>query len=166
MNLDFIIVRWDGKLFPELSGQGKVDCIPIIVTAPNLEQLLGVRQIPSGIGIEITSAVFDTLEKWPLLDKVQEFVFGTTSSNTSRLNGVCTLLKQRLEKDVLHFACRHQILELILQVTVIEAKLYVSSGSDIAVFKRFKNAWKNINTQNILIWKSYEKLKKTLSPVR
>lgn len=141
LNVDFAIVYWDGKILSDFGGHEKVDRLPIIVTGTNFEQLLGVPQIPSGTVLEMSSAIFDTLEKWSLLDKVQGFVFDTTSSNTGRLNGACALLEQRLERNVLHLACRHHIFELILQAAIVESKLQISSGPDIAVFKRFKNAW-------------------------
>jgi len=166
LNVDFAIVHWDGKILSDFGGHGKVDRLPIIVTGPNFEQLLGVPQIPSGTGLEMSSAIFDTLEKWSLLDKVQGFVFDTTSSNTGRFNGACALLEQRLERDVLHLACRHHIFELILQAAIVESKLHISSGPDIAVFKRFKNAWNGIDTKNIFVWSSNEMLKNILSPVR
>lgn len=70
--------------------------------------------MPSGTGHEISSAVFDTLQKWSLIDKVQAFVFDTTASNTERLNGACVLLEQSLEREILFLACRHHIFELII----------------------------------------------------
>lgn len=165
MNIDFTIVHWDGKILSDFGGHGKIDCLPIIVTGPNFEQLLGVPQIPSCTRLEMSSAIFDILEKWSLLDKVQGFVFDTTSSNTGRLNGACALLEQRLDRDVLHLACRHHIFELILQAAIVDSKLHISCAPDIAVFKRFKNAWNGINTKNISVWSSNEKLKNILSPV-
>lgn len=86
LNVDFVIVHWDTKLLPGLTNQEKVDRLPVIVSTPNGEQLLGVPEIPSGTGSEISSAVYDSLEKWSLLDKVQGFVFDTTASNTGRLH--------------------------------------------------------------------------------
>ncbi|KAL4141875.1 hypothetical protein QTP88_004430 [Uroleucon formosanum] len=84
LNVDFSIIHWDGKVLSDSTGPGKVDRLPIIVTGPNFEQLLGVPQIPSGTGLEMSSAIFDTLEKWSLLDKVQGFKFDMTSSNTGQ----------------------------------------------------------------------------------
>lgn len=89
-------------------------------TAPNLERLLGVPQLPSGIGVEMSSIVFDNLEKWSLLDKVKGFVFDKIASNTGRLNGACTLLGQRLSRKVLYLAFRHHIFEFILQAAMDE----------------------------------------------
>ncbi|XP_025405167.1 uncharacterized protein LOC112679535 [Sipha flava] len=127
LNIDFVIVHWDTKLLPNLSGQEKVDRLPVIASSPNVEQLLGVPQIPSGTGSEISSAVYDSLEKWLLLDKVQDFVFDTTASNTGRLNGASTLLEQRLSRDILFLACRHHVSELIMQAAFNEAKLHIIS---------------------------------------
>lgn len=67
-NVDFAILHWDGKILSDFGGHGKVDHLPIVVTGPNFEKLLGVPQIPSGTGLEMSSAIFDTLEKWSLLD--------------------------------------------------------------------------------------------------
>jgi hypothetical protein len=69
-NVEFVVVHWDTKLLPDVSGQEKVDRLPVIVTAPGVEQLLGVPQLTSSSGGEISSAVFDSLEKWSLLEKV------------------------------------------------------------------------------------------------
>lgn len=111
---------------------------------------MGVPHIPSGSGKEISNAVFDTLEKWGLLDKVVAFVFDTTSSNTGRLNGACTLLEMKLGRNILFLACRHHIFELVLQAAIFSVKLYSSTGPDIPLFKKFKASFPNINTLNIL----------------
>jgi len=166
LNVDFVIVHWDTKLLPGLTNQEKVDRLPVIVSTPNGEQLLGVPEIPSGTGSEISSAVYDCLEKWYLLDKVQGFVFDTTASNTGRLNGASTLLEQKLNRDIIYFACRHHVSELIIQAAFNEAKLYVSSGPIIPIFKRFQNAWKEIDKTKILVWNTNKNLKKIISPIR
>lgn len=70
--------------------------------------------------------------------------FDTTASNTGSRNGACILLEQKLEKDLLWLACRHHIFEIMLEAVVLQA-LDPSSGPEIAIFKRFKNNWSNIN---------------------
>jgi len=106
---------------------------------------LGVFHLSSGIGSEICSAVYDELENWGLLEKIQGFVFDTIASNAGRLNGACVLLEQKIGKNVLFLTYRHHIFEIILQAVFIEAKFAPSSGPDIPLFKRFVNNWKNIN---------------------
>lgn len=73
-------------IISDFGGKEKFSCLSIIVTLLNFEQLLDSPRIPSNTGLEMSSAIFDNLEKWSLIDKVQGFVFDTTSSNTGRLN--------------------------------------------------------------------------------
>ncbi|KAF2897735.1 hypothetical protein ILUMI_08441 [Ignelater luminosus] len=135
LNVDFAVVHWDTKLLPSVTGIEKQDRWPVIVKMLLTEQLLGVPLIPSGSGKKISNAVFNTLEKWGLVDKVQAFVFDT-SSNTGRFNGACTLLEMKLGRNILFLACRHPIFELVLQAASV--KLYSSSAPDIPLFKNSK----------------------------
>lgn len=49
-----------------------------------------------------------------------------------------------MEKDVLWLACRHHIMEIMLEAVVTQA-LGPSSGPEILIFKRFRTFWPNIN---------------------
>jgi len=75
--------------------------------------------------------VHNTLQKWCLEDKIQAFVFDTTASNSDRLNRLCVLLEQLLNRNILFFACRHHIFENVLQVIFVYTKLTVISGPEI-----------------------------------
>ena len=66
--------------------------------------------------------------------------FNTTAANTGPRNGACILLEQKFGKDMLWLACRHHILEIILEVLVLLC-LGPSSGPDIPLFKRFQKSW-------------------------
>jgi hypothetical protein len=57
-----------------------VDRLAVIAKGTNFQQLLGVPEVLAEARLEISSAVFDTLESWSLLDKTQAFVFDTTDS--------------------------------------------------------------------------------------
>ncbi|KAF2902851.1 hypothetical protein ILUMI_03334, partial [Ignelater luminosus] len=127
LNVDFAVVHWDTKLLPSVTGIEKQGRLPIIVKTLLTEQLLEVPLIPSGSGKEISNAVFNTLEKWDLVDNVQAFVFDTTSSNTDRFNGACTLLEMKLGRNILFLACRHHIFELVFQAAMSSVKLYSSN---------------------------------------
>jgi hypothetical protein len=131
--------------------------LAIIATSMNVEQLLEVPKISSGTGYEISSAVFGTLHMWSLLEQVQEFVFDTIASNTGRLNGTCTLLEKSLDREILFLGCQHHIFELVLQGVFIEVKLFTMTGLDILLFKRFQNAWENIDKSKIstLVYDTY-----------
>ncbi|KAL4091540.1 hypothetical protein QTP88_026214 [Uroleucon formosanum] len=152
LNLNYGIVHWDSKILPTLVGKDKCDRLPVVITALKTEQLLGVPHLSRGTGNEICSAVYDELENWGLLEKIQGFVFDTTASNLGRLNGACVLLEQKLGRNVLFLACRHHIFEITLQAVFIEAKFAPSSGPDIPLFKRFIDNWKNINKNEYSVW--------------
>lgn len=165
LHLNFVVVHWDSKILPNLIGTENVDRLPVIITAPNIEQLLGVPHLSSGTGKEISSAVYDTLKDWTMLEKVQAFVFDTTASNSGRLNGSCVLLEQMLNRPILFFACRHHILEIISQSVFSYTKLTAMSGPEISIFKRFKNKWNQIDQTKFSTWVSDTGVKKILHRV-
>jgi len=43
-----LVVHWDGKLLPDITGKETVDMLPVIVSGFEREQLLGVRKSTSG----------------------------------------------------------------------------------------------------------------------
>lgn len=135
-----LIVHWDGKMLPELTGKGSVDRLPILVSGLGVDQLLGVPKLPEGTGEAIASAVFDELENWAVSNRVKAMCFDTTSSNSGHKIGACVKLETKLGRHLLPFACRHHIFELILGACVI---LYLgpTSGPDMAIFKRFQAHW-------------------------
>jgi hypothetical protein len=142
-----LVVHWDGKLLPDLCGKELVDRLPVIVSGVGVNQLLGVPKLGSGTGEAQASAVAQLLSEWGLVDRVGGMCFDTTASNTGRRNGACVLLEQKLDKDMLHFACRHHIFEVVLG-GVFKESLGMSSGPDIAIFKRFQQNWQFIDQRN------------------
>lgn len=60
-------------------------------------------------------------------------------------SGVCTILKKKLGHDVLYFACRHHILEIILR-NVTEIAWPVTNSPNVPIFKRLKDNWAKIDT--------------------
>ena len=139
-----LIVHWDGKLLPDHDKQ-KVDRLPVIVTDPRgTPKLLGVPKLPAGTGQATANAVVQCLEDWKLSDKVVGMSFDTTSSNTGSALGACTILQQKLGRPLLHFACRHHILELVAEAAFTTC-FGPSAGPDIAIFKRFQSGWNFID---------------------
>lgn len=99
--------------------------------------------------------VYDLLQDWDLVDKVQAFVFDTTSSNTGHLNGACVLLEQLLNHDIMYFACQHHIFDKVFQGVFAHVNVTVINGPEIPLFKRFQNYWKNINTNKFRIYSTF-----------
>ena len=60
------------------------------------------------------------------------------------MDGACILLEQKMGKDLLWFACRHHILEIVLEAVVLHA-LGPSKGPDILIFKRFQSQWQFVD---------------------
>ena len=137
-------VHWDGKLMQDLISHKHVDRLPILVSGNGVSQLLRVEKIPNGTGREQSNAVVNALEDWNLSDKVVSMVFDTTASNTGRLNGACTHIEKMLEKNLLYFACRHHVMELVAKAAF--TTLFKSTrGPDEVLFKRFQAKWETID---------------------
>lgn len=147
-NTETITVHVDTKLLQHISGK-PVERLAVIATGTNTEQLLGVPDLPSATGTEIASAIYETLENWNLIENVQAFGFDTTASNTGRIKGACTLLEQKLERNVLFFGCHHHIFGIILAAVFAKSK-FITLGPDIPLFKRFRNDWSKINVKNFV----------------
>lgn len=107
------------------------------------DQLLGIPKLATATGSSIAEAVYDLSDEWITLQSYIGMCFDTTSVNTGRLNGACTLLEQKLGRSLLYLACRHHIFEL--PVAAIFNSMYgPSNGPTIALFDRFKKSWKDI----------------------
>jgi hypothetical protein len=131
-------------MLPDLTGKELVDRLPVIVSGAGVDQLLRVPKLNAGTGEAQASAVARVIEEWGLVDHISTMCFDTTASNSGRRNGACVLLEQKLNKDMLHLACRHHIFEIVL-ASVFERSMGQSSGPDVAIFKRFQHAWQFIN---------------------
>ncbi|XP_050521259.1 uncharacterized protein LOC126894353 [Daktulosphaira vitifoliae] len=129
----------------EALGQKSVDRLPIITLCNGESQLLGVPAIDTGTGVDQPDAVFHLFIDWCITENAQAFCCDTTASNMGKLKGTCVLLENYLELNILYLPCRHHIYELILKC-VFEVKLYLTSGPDVPIFKRFQQNWRNIDT--------------------
>ncbi|KAL4141447.1 hypothetical protein QTP88_004085 [Uroleucon formosanum] len=145
-NEETVVVHWDGKLLPALTGKGLVDRLLIVASVNGHEQLLGVPALNTGTGSDQANAVYQTLVEWCLTENVQAFCSDTTVSNTGRLNGACVLLEQLLEREIVYLPCRHHIYEIVLK-SVFDLKLSGTSGPDMAIFKSFQLAWITMDTK-------------------
>ncbi|KAL1454591.1 hypothetical protein WDU94_010811 [Cyamophila willieti] len=116
----------------------------VLITYGENDQLLGVPLADSSTGEEQALAVYECLQEWGLTNCVKAMCFDTTASNTGRLNGACTILEQMLDKELLYFACRHHILEVVLR-GVFEVKLGSTTGPHPDLFKKIEKAWPNID---------------------
>jgi len=137
-----LTIHWDGKIIEDISGHETVDRLPILVSDKSVDQLLAIPKLISGTGRSISSAVYETTSSWGLLVKIKCMSFDTTAVNTGLRNGACILLEQ--DKDVLWLACRHHIMEIMLEAVVVHA-IGCSSGPDTLLFKK---SWNTIQSEH------------------
>jgi hypothetical protein len=139
-----LTIHWDGKLLEDISGREVVDRLPILVSGEGVLQLLAVPKLPSGTGEASASAVYEASVSWGLCDKIKCMSFDTTAANTGLRNGACTLLEQKMGRDMLWLPCRHHILEIVLEAVVTHS-LGQSQAPEILLFKRLKKTWNSID---------------------
>jgi hypothetical protein len=138
-----MVLHWDGKLMEDISGEQKVDRLPIVISASGVEKLLCIPKLASGTGQAMADAIFKVVSDWGVTDNIKAFSFDTTASNTGKKNGACVLLERLLQREVLHLACRHHIHEILLQ-EAFRITLGPSTSPQILLFKRFQVYWCNI----------------------
>lgn len=159
-----LTIHWDGKLLEDISNKEIVDRLPVLVSGVSVDQLLGVPKLSSGTGEASAAAVYEAVIAWNISDQVKCMCFDTTSVNSGPRNGACILLEQKLDKDMLWCACRHHILEIMLEAVVI-LSLGPSQGPDIMIFKRFQTKWEFIDRSNYDTATSDEKLLGAVSSI-
>ena len=91
-----------------------IDLLPVIISGVKVNQLVGVAKITSSTGDAQATAVFDLLKDWKPVDRTVSMCFDATASNNGIYNGDSILLEKKLGKKLLHMACRHHILYLVL----------------------------------------------------
>lgn len=144
MPLDNIVFHWDGKMMNDFLNREQSDRIAVIVTNNDFEKLLGVPELENSSGETLANALFDVLEDWQLGEKIKAFCCDSAATNLGPMNGAAVLLEQMLRRDILYLPCRHHVRELILRAAW-EKKFPGTVGPDVALFKRFKIAWNNID---------------------
>ena len=141
-----LVVHIDGKLLPAIDGKPeKEDRVAVVVTGINGEKLLGIPKIAQGTGEQIAAVTYTTLLEWDLHNQVAGISFDTTASNTGLSNGSCMLLEQKLQKELLWFACRHHVLELICGAAFKAVFGPTTAGPNVPLFRRFQEFWPAID---------------------
>lgn len=145
-----LVVHWDGKRMKDATNEDVakrnkfIERLPIVVTGLCIEKILGIAKLAAGSGEEQAEATIQCLTLWGVSDDVIGMCFDTTSSNTGTKKGACILLEQKIGRNLLHFACRHHIFELVIG-GVFEELMGPSRGPNISLFERFQQKWSNID---------------------
>ena len=110
-----IQLHWDAKKLPDIGeGRERVERLVIHITGGGKENLLEAANIPQATKRHIAEAVIRAVSEAGLEARVQGIVFDTTASNTGIKEGSCIKIQESLGRNLLWFACRHHILEVVI----------------------------------------------------
>ena len=107
--------------------------------------MLGIPRIAQGTGEKNAAVTYTTFLEWDLYNQVAGISFDTTASNTGLSDGSCMLLEQKLQKELLWFACRHHVLELICGAAFKAVFGPTTAGPNVPLFRRFQEFWPAID---------------------
>lgn len=141
--LPYLIVHWDGKIIPDRFSFKKIDRLPILVSVDNIVKIIDVPGLENQTGLALANSIYRALSNWGLVDLVQAVCVDTTNANLGRKGGAAAILEQMIDRDLLHIACRHHVLEIILGAAFLE-KFPGTNGPNNALFMRFRSEWNNI----------------------
>ncbi|XP_057328584.1 uncharacterized protein LOC130669614 [Microplitis mediator] len=160
-----LTLHWDGKLLSTNSSTSKVEKLPILVTGINTEMLLDAPILYESTGVEHAEMIHEVLLQWNVQDKIKALCSDTPSVNTGCMNGTCTLLTEKLGREVLYFACRHHTHEIMLR-KVVETAWPATNSPNVPIFKRFQTAWEQIDKSKFKIGVEDENIKITLLEIK
>lgn len=160
-----LTIHWDGKLLPSLTSKDKVDRLAVIVSGDGVMKLLGVPKISNGTGEAQSTSVFELIEEWNLTERIHSMSFDTTASNSGVNTGACVLLEKKMKRDLLSLACRHHIMELIIE-RVFNTLMGPSNGPNIQIFQRFSNSWSQINKIEYTSGMMDDTVAKNIKPIK
>lgn len=127
-------------MLPSITGHSKVERLPVMVSAAEIEKLLGVPECKGRTGQSIADAVYSQLVEWELLTKIQAMCFDTTATNTGPGKGACRIMQRKIGRDLLPLACRHHVFELVVRA-VFDLKMGTTKAPQVQIFNRFQAAW-------------------------
>ena len=133
-------------MMSDICGRAIVDRLPVVITGYEINQLLCVYKIASATGKNMATAIYNAIQDRNVSENIKYLCFDSTSSNTGLKKGACTLIEQKLERPLLYLACRHHILEVLLEC-MFNNCFGSSSGPEIRLCQRFKSEWANINQE-------------------
>ena len=118
-------------MIEDLTSTEFVDRLPIRISNGEDEQLLGVPKLSDGSAESQANAIMTCLDDWGVTNRISALCFDTTATNTGQKAGTSLKLESKMGKNLLHFACRHHIMELIIGGAFNAALGATSTGEHI-----------------------------------
>ena len=104
-------------------------------------KLLGVPAFPylsnERAGTLIAEATVDLIQDWECEEYKSGMVFDTTWVNTGQKTAGCVSVQEKLGKPLLWFACRPDVIEVVLKHTWDALKIEVAKKPEISIFEWF-----------------------------
>lgn len=145
-----LVVHWDGKRLKDTTSDEndrrnkKVERIAIVVTGLDTQKIIAIAKTDDGTGVVVSDTVYEHLEAWTILESIVAMCTDTTSANTGGTNGAVVLFEEKMNRNLIYFACRHHVYELIIGAVFV--KLFGdTSGPYTEMFQNFKRDWSNVN---------------------
>ncbi|XP_076064446.1 uncharacterized protein LOC143038792 [Oratosquilla oratoria] len=135
-----LTVHWDGKLMPALTNGEVLDRLPILVSGEGVLKLLAAP-VTDGKAEPTATTIINVIKEWSLQERIAALCFDTTATNTGPKGGVCLRLQQILGRDLLNLACRHHVLELLLEAIFSALVPEVSRSPHITIFQQIEEFW-------------------------
>ena len=98
----------------DLTSKQHVHRLPILLSDPNIDKFLGVPKLTFVTDEQQANTIADALQEWGVSEAFVSMCFDTTVANTRHQSGTYILLEQKLGRNLLHFACHHHLMEIIL----------------------------------------------------
>lgn len=133
------ILNWDGKPMPFLTNR-----MPIIISGEGVEKILAVP-ITDGKAELMTNTIHSVISDWAISDRIRALCFDTTATKTGSKGGVCVRLLQIFGRDLLHLACRHHVVQILLEAVFSTRIPEASQSPDITAFVRFRDFWQFVD---------------------
>lgn len=109
----------------------------------------------------MSEMVFEHLEAWTILQSIVAMCTDTTSANTGVTNGACVKFEAMIGRNLVYFACRHHMYELIIGAIFI-LLFDKTTGPNTEMFENFKRDWWQIDKATFKV----HKIKKISSKIR
>lgn len=142
------IIHWDSTLLYNFTDENdvnaKVHRLAIILSNGDEMKLLSIPKIAGGSGKDQFDSVKSNIENWNVKTRIIGMCFDTTSVNTGQNVGTCVLLRSYFDDQLVEFACRHHVHELILKNAFKQSVEKTTTGPTVAMFDRFKSSWNTI----------------------
>ena len=97
-----------------MADEGIAELWPILVSGDGIQKLLMVPKLAAETGVLTGQTVYYVAKEWDLVNSIIGMCFDTTTSNTGLKEDACVHLMKQVKRNLLHFACRHHVLELVV----------------------------------------------------